>query len=59
MLIRCTFAEGESEETFLPFPGGCEAVKAGCTCPYQPFPDGTVTFDSECPVHELEKLERH
>lgn len=55
MLIRCAFEKGESEASFHPFPGGREARMQGCTCPYQPFMDGTITFDSECPVHELEK----
>lgn len=59
MLVRCTFSEGESEESFHPFPGGREARRAGCTCPYQPTPDGSVTFDSDCPVHELEKVVPH
>lgn len=59
MLVTCKFIEGEDETAFRPFPGGREARKAGCICPYQPFPDGTVTFDSDCPVHELEKVVSH
>ncbi len=52
MLIRCSFAESENETSFDPFPGGMEARRRGCKCPYQPLLDGTVTFDSECPVHD-------
>ena len=56
MIITCKFSEGEDEMSFHPFPGGQKARHMGCTCPYQPFIDGHITFDSDCPVHELEKL---
>lgn len=52
MQIRCIFTEGEDEMSFQPFPGGKRAQALGCTCPYQPIPDGTVTFDANCPIHK-------
>lgn len=39
------------------FPGSSEALNAGCTCPArQPWPGG-FRFRTDCPVHEIEKVD--
>ena len=56
MLVICKLQNEDETFQIKPFPGGQKARLMGCCCPYQPTPDGTVTFDSECKVHELEKV---
>jgi hypothetical protein len=56
MLVTCKLEKPVEPGDFDPFPGGRKAKQMGCTCPYQPIEDGTVTFSSDCPVHELEKV---
>lgn len=39
-----------------PFPGSAAARAGGCTCPVdQPWP-GRLNIDTECPIHEPEKV---
>lgn len=59
MLVTCKLGRPEDASQIKPFPGGQEARRMGCCCPYQPIPDCTVTFDSECKVHELEKVTKN
>ena len=59
MLVKCTLDKEDDVLQIKPFPGGQEARQMGCCCPYQPALDRTVTFDSKCNVHELEKVLKH
>lgn len=54
--VVCKLPTGQ--ENWKPdlFPGSDEAFERGCTCPlFQPWP-GELFFDTECPIHELEKI---
>lgn len=39
-----------------PMPGSPEARVQGCSCPETKRQGGDYVFDSDCPVHELEKV---
>jgi hypothetical protein len=56
MLVTCSLKNDNEAMQIQPFPGGQKARQMGCRCPYQPIPNCTVVFDSECKVHELEKV---
>lgn len=56
MLVSCTLPNDWKPGDFDPFPGGQLARRMGCCCPYQPFEDGQIVFDSDCKVHPLEKV---
>ena len=56
MWVSCALENEDDVFKIKPFPGGKAAQRQGCTCPYQPVPNGRVVFNSECPVHELEKV---
>lgn len=56
MLITCKLEEKVNKEEFDPFPGEKEAKIAGCSCPIQWRWPQYLVFNSECKVHELEKV---
>jgi len=56
MLVICTLPNDWKPGDFDPFPGGRQARKMGCSCPYQPFDGGQIAFDADCKVHPLEKV---
>lgn len=54
-VIRCDLPDEAKDWRPDPFPGSEVAFNRGCTCPQcQPWP-GQLLFDTECPIHELER----
>lgn len=54
MLIACNL-QGANPEEIVPFPGTEEALQEGCACPKQG-KENILYFESECPIHVLEKV---
>lgn len=55
-VVRCELPEGSKSWRPDPFPGSVFAQEQGCVCPEeQPWP-GALLFDTNCLVHELEKV---
>lgn len=56
MIVVCELPADQRDFRPDPFPGSETAFKQGCTCPQaQPGP-GKLAFETECPIHELERV---
>lgn len=57
-IITCRIPPGIKTKDLDPFPSSAKARKLGCICPEQRLWPEQLKFSSDCPVHELEKIEK-
>lgn len=57
-VMRFNLPKGSEDWRPDPFPGSEKGFDQGCKCPQcQPWP-GQLLFDSDCPVHELDRVKQ-